>query len=155
MTEEPIYGFKGEYSWLSNFHKCDVFYDGYTFPSVENAYVYAKIMKCFRTQKLIDTLLTCSASQAKSLGKSNTTQANWDMEKYFIMSSIIFDKFRNKELLQMLLDTGSRHLEETNTWNDRYWGVCDGTGQNKLGIILMKVRTFWSDLESKKTTSLF
>jgi hypothetical protein len=31
-------------------------------------------------------------------------------------------------------------LVEGNTWNDRYWGVCRGVGQNKLGHLLMKLR---------------
>jgi predicted NAD-dependent protein-ADP-ribosyltransferase YbiA (DUF1768 family) len=29
---------------------------------------------------------------------------------------------------------------EGNTWNDRFWGVCRGSGLNHLGRILMEVR---------------
>ncbi len=32
------------------------------------------------------------------------------------------------------------HDEETNTWHDTYWGVCNGVGKNMLGIQLMRVR---------------
>ena len=39
-----------------------------------------------------------------------------------------------------LLDTGDAILIEGNDWGDRYWGVCDGVGQNKLGLILMGLR---------------
>lgn len=38
------------------------------------------------------------------------------------------------------LDTGNRHLEECNTWNDRYWGTVNGKGENNLGKILMRIR---------------
>jgi len=31
-------------------------------------------------------------------------------------------------------------LEETNTWGDKYWGVCNGEGENQLGKLLMKIR---------------
>jgi predicted NAD-dependent protein-ADP-ribosyltransferase YbiA (DUF1768 family) len=30
---------------------------------------------------------------------------------------------------------------EGNSWGDTYWGVCKGKGQNKLGHILMQVRS--------------
>lgn len=39
-----------------------------------------------------------------------------------------------------LLATGTRYLEETNTWGDTYWGVCEGKGLNMLGKTLMQVR---------------
>ena len=38
-------------------------------------------------------------------------------------------------------DTNNEELIEGNTWNDTYWGVCNGRGQNHLGKILMKVRS--------------
>ena len=40
----------------------------------------------------------------------------------------------------MLIKTGDQELIEGNYWNDTYWGVCKGVGQNKLGKILMRVR---------------
>ena len=39
-----------------------------------------------------------------------------------------------------LLGTGDTYLEEGNTWNDTFWGVCNGVGENNLGRILMEVR---------------
>lgn len=39
-----------------------------------------------------------------------------------------------------LLATGSAELIEGNVWNDTFWGVCRGRGQNHLGRILMEVR---------------
>ena len=60
------------------------------------------------------------------------------------MSAVVFDKFyRNIDLRNKLMETGNRYLEETNHWKDRYWGVCDGKGENNLGKILMSVRKFW------------
>jgi len=50
------------------------------------------------------------------------------------------EKFKQEDLKQMLLDTGDQELVEGNTWNDTFWGVCRGEGQNNLGKILMKVR---------------
>ena len=48
--------------------------------------------------------------------------------------------FQNEDLGQKLMNTGDAVLIEGNYWGDRYWGVCNGEGQNKLGKILMKIR---------------
>jgi predicted NAD-dependent protein-ADP-ribosyltransferase YbiA (DUF1768 family) len=66
---------------------------------------------------------------------------DWREVREEVMEVGLRQKFRqNPELLQKLLDTGDAYLEEGNTWNDRYWGVCRGVGQNKLGHLLMKLR---------------
>jgi predicted NAD-dependent protein-ADP-ribosyltransferase YbiA (DUF1768 family) len=41
---------------------------------------------------------------------------------------------------EMLLLTGDCELVEGNTWGDKFWGVCDGEGENHLGKLLMKIR---------------
>ena len=62
------------------------------------------------------------------------------------MYEILVEKFTIPELKEKLLATGDEYLEEGNYWHDNYWGNChcekcaDITGQNKLGILLMKIR---------------
>ena len=48
---------------------------------------------------------------------------------------------QNENLKAKLLETGNRKLIE-HTENDKYWadGGGDGKGQNRLGILLMKLR---------------
>lgn len=29
----------------------------------------------------------------------------------------------------------------SNHWGDKYWGICDGEGENRFGEILMKIRS--------------
>jgi predicted NAD-dependent protein-ADP-ribosyltransferase YbiA (DUF1768 family) len=43
-------------------------------------------------------------------------------------------------LADRLLLTGDEELIEGNYWHDHIWGVCDGTGTNWLGKILMEIR---------------
>lgn len=139
--EFNIKGFFGSYRWLSNFHESPVYYNGILFLSSENAYQSAK---CKNSDDIIK-YLGISPSQSKKISKTIESVDNWHDIKYDIMSSIVFDKFyRDLELRHLLLSTGNKYLEETNHWNDIYWGVCNGVGQNKLGLILMKVRDFWS-----------
>jgi len=58
------------------------------------------------------------------------------------MEDIVRSKFVNNPLLYVKLDETNPHeLVEGNWWGDKYWGVCKGVGENKLGKILMKVRS--------------
>lgn len=49
-------------------------------------------------------------------------------------------KMSEPKLRSQLLSTGTAELVEGNWWNDRYWGVCNGRGENHLGKILMRIR---------------
>lgn len=44
--------------------------------------------------------------------------------------------------------TAEELLVEGNNWNDTFWGVCRGRGENNLGRILMKVR---SEVKTERT----
>lgn len=58
-----------------------------------------------------------------------------------LMYDVIEQKFlQNPVLMQKLIKTKDAKLIEGNTWGDRYWGMCNGVGENKLGEILMMVR---------------
>lgn len=135
-----IKGFFGEYKWLSNFHICDVFFDDELYNSSEAAYMAGKTTDInIRKQLIKSTGIT--PVDAKKLGRSISLREGWDDIKFDHMYCVVFDKFnRNKYLRDKLLETGDRYLEETNHWNDCYWGICNGVGENKLGVILMKVR---------------
>lgn len=139
-NEKEIKGFFGQYRFLSNFHKCPVYFDGVCYPSTENAFMAAKSTDEFVRSQFKDL----EPKDAKALGRKITLRGDWEKIKYDVMSTIVFDKFyRNPELRDALLATGDAYLEETNHWNDKIWGVCNGEGDNRLGLILMNVRDFW------------
>ena len=76
----------------------------------------------------------------KKMGRSVSLRPDWEDIKDDVMLEGLYRKFTNDELAEWLLDTGDEELVEGNWWGDRYWGVCNGIGQNKLGKLLMKVR---------------
>ena len=41
----------------------------------------------------------------------------------------------------MLIATGDAQLMHTNSWNDKFWGICRGEGENRLGMMLMSIRS--------------
>lgn len=142
--EKNIKGFFGEYRWLSNFYLCSIEREGLFYPSTEHAYQSAKCINKEDQLKFIQyppNSLPINVSAAKNLGSKVQMIKNWDELKREVMYEINLYKFSHHPVLRSLLrSTGSKHLEETNYWSDRYWGVCKGVGENWLGEILMKIR---------------
>lgn len=125
------------YGFLSNFHASTVTLDGRKYSSVEHAYQASKT-----TDDAARELIRKSKTpgEAKKLGRALTLRPDWDSVKVDLMRSFVSEKFSSPFLAHELLKTGDADLVYGNTWNDRFWGVCRGTGQNWLGRILMEVR---------------
>ena len=134
---ERIEGFHNEFEFMSNFVSCRVVLDGVTYPTTEHAYQAAK------TLDLGERVIIQHAKgpgHAKKLGQLLTIRPDWDDVKERVMNDLLIQKFSQPIFMEQLLATSDAYLEETNWWKDRYWGVCDGRGLNRLGHLLMKVR---------------
>ena len=132
-----IDSFHGEYAFLSNYYDSPIFYDGILYPTVEHAFQAAK------TTVFIQRIIIANKKtpgQAKCAGRKVTLRDNWDDINLYIMKELIILKFTNPKLKSALLNTKDAELIERNTWNDTYWGICNGIGENHLGKILMEVR---------------
>lgn len=146
-----IYGFNGEYRWLSNFWPCRVKNRaGVVFSTVEAAYQWAKSSDPGQA----DRFAAMTAKDAKAAGRSLRLRPDWEFVKDDIMLALLRQKFgpENPDLRHKLVFTHHLHLEETNTWNDKYWGVCGGVGKNRLGELLMKVRYELREANKKSHT---
>lgn len=137
MTKKVIAGFFGKYRWLSNFWESPIEYDGILCPTVEHAYQMAK---CVNNEDRAAVAAATSPAEAKRLGNKFHKYSDWDRVKVDAMKDLLRRKFNIPYLRALLLETGDSYLEETNTWNDSFWGVCNGMGQNKLGELLMEIR---------------
>ena len=127
---EAIGRFDGVFAWLSNFWPGPL-------PTVEHLFQACKTLDQ-EQRRLI--LQAPTPGQAKRLGRGVALRPDWEAVKVDMMWELVAWKFENPSLRQRLLDTGLRPLVEGNTWGDRIWGICGGSGQNLLGLILMKVR---------------
>src|SRR5262249_41436670 len=80
---------------------------------------------------------------AKSLAEKNKVaiRPDWDAIKDEVMERAVRRKFDlHEELRTLLLATGDEPIAESAP-HDYYWGVGrEGTGQNKLGKILERIR---------------
>lgn len=155
-TKSPaIYGFFGAFRSLSNFATVAIPYinDGplvkitklrcpdeavpIIFTTTEHAY---QACKALDYETLLSFTKLEKPGQAKRLGGQIKLRPDWDQIKIDVMTEINKIKFQQEPYKKLLLDTGDGYLEETNTWNDTFWGVCEGKGKNNLGHILMDIR---------------
>lgn len=134
----PIKGFFKQYRFLSNFHVADVEFEGIVYPSTEHAFQAAKTLNIEERKKVA---AAPTPKESKYLGRRLKLREDWEEVRISVMEAVCRDKFTRHEILKAcLLATGESYLEETNYWGDRFWGV-DGTGENNLGKILMKIRS--------------
>lgn len=137
---DKILGFRGKYRWLSNFPDCPIdMGDGNIYPSPENAYQAFKTLDMEERRQF----LNIKSSEAKKLGRTVTMRPNWEEMKVKVMTDIQLLKYMKEPFRTKLLETGDAYIEETNNWGDTYWGVCNGVGENILGLIIMEVRSVY------------
>jgi N-glycosidase YbiA len=125
------------YEFLSNFHPCPVVLDGLEYRTVEHAYQAAKTLDGAERDHVRSA---STPAEAKARGQQVTVRPDWNDIKIDVMRALLRQKFAAGPLRDRLLATRPSALIEGNTWDDRFWGVCDGEGENWLGRLLMEIR---------------
>jgi len=123
---------------LSNFYMAPITLGNAVYPSTEHAYQAAKT-----TSKMLHKKISKAkdANAAKRFGRQLVLREDWEEIKVKVMHKVLIAKFtQHEDLREKLLATGSAELIEGNWWGDKFWGVCDNEGENKLGQLLMLVR---------------
>lgn len=137
--------FRNEYAFLSNFAPCKLKINGLCFTSVEAA---------FQSFKSLDPNVRAkfqymTPGQAKAAGrKIKNLRPDWNEIKLELMLELVRIKFRNHPEYAKRLKNIDIPIVEDNDWNDRFWGVCRGQGENWLGKILMVIRKELNDREA-------
>ena len=139
-----IDSFSGDFRFLSNFVGSVTTPKGTFCATVEHAFQAAKTLDPGEQK----SVLSCSTpGQAKRAGRKVTLRRNWDQVKNNVMMALVRAKFTQDSVLAaQLLATGTEPLVEGNRWHDNYWGSCTcsrcgDAGKNRLGQILMQVRS--------------
>lgn len=140
ITPDDISDFRDvRYEFLSNMYSTPVVIEGIEFECAEAAFQAHKVTE----PELIMKFVGLNGYEAKRLGRKVPLRYDWPQVKLQVMANVLAAKFQpGTELTYKLLNTGNRRLIEGNTWNDVYWGVCNGKGQNWLGRLLMDRRAF-------------
>ena len=137
-------------TYLSNFYKVEIKFNGKGFVSAEHAYQYEKAWVCGDREMMERIYKAKTAKEAKHLGGQVTTTDLWERLKDDRMREILDAKFtQNKDINDMLISTGSVYLIEGST--DSYWGAgrklhskalleVHWNGLNRLGEMLVELR---------------
>lgn len=135
-----FYSTSGPYGCFSNFSRHTVRLKGKVWPTSEH---YFQAQKFAGTEHEGAVLRAGSPTIAARIGRDRKRplRRDWESVKDDVMYEVVKAKFsQHPELRQILLATGDAMLVE-HTERDSYWGDAgDGSGKNKLGQILMRVR---------------
>lgn len=126
---------------LSNFSRHAIFLHGRVWPSVEHFYQAQKFAG-MPQEELIRICSTPMLAKQRAIDFTPSfRRADWHEMKEKVMLAGLRAKFdQHPDLKNLLLSSGSRQLVE-HTSQDAYWGDAgDGSGENRLGYLLMQVR---------------
>jgi ribA/ribD-fused uncharacterized protein len=130
-----------EYGCFSNFSRHGFELDGHYWPTVEH---YFQSQKFAGTEHQRRIARSRTPKEAAQLGRDRSVslRADWERVKDDVMRRAVLRKFEtHQDIRKILINTGDAELVE-NAPGDYYWGCgADGSGQNKLGKILMEVRS--------------
>ena len=133
-----------EYGHLSNFYASPVFLDDKRWPTTEHYFQAAKFPHDPQYQEVIRACTSPAKAASKGRSRAHPLRDDWEQAKEEVMERAVLAKYtQHTELGAQLLATGDALLVE-HTHNDTYWadgGGEEGAGLNRLGVILMRVRT--------------
>ena len=142
-----FYAQTDEYSEFSNFAPFGVEMDDEWWRTVEH---YFQAQKFLNPEYQSRIRKSSKPKDASAMGRTRDVplRPDWETVKDQIMYDAVKKKFEtHPEIRRLLLATGDQDIVE-NAPMDPYWGCgSDGTGLNKLGKILMRVR---EELQSGK-----
>lgn len=104
-------------------------FEGLRYPTVEHACQAQESLDPEVRRQLAEL---ATPGRAKRAGQRVALRADGDDVRIPIMTELLRLKFADPELGQRLLAAGTAELIEGNSWGDRFWGVCEGEGQNWL-----------------------
>lgn len=135
-----FYRINEEYGCFSNFAHYGFELDGKYWNTSEH---YFQAQKFHNTEYEEKIRLLDSPMKVAQMGRKRSLplRSDWEEVKDSIMYKAVYEKFKqNESIKNILLSTKDEELIEKTT-DDYYWGCgTDGTGKNKLGLILMEVR---------------
>jgi ribA/ribD-fused uncharacterized protein len=127
-----------DYGFLSNFYRSTFCMGGLVYLTNEHWY---QSQKPKRQEQRQEIATAPTAREAKKLGGDCDLRGDWEDVKERIMLIGLHAKFvQNPKLYLKLLETGEEKLVEDSPY-DAYWGAPKGKGKNRLGVLLMDLRS--------------
>ena len=126
-------------NWFSNMRPCNEPFicKDIAWNTVEN---FFQAMKT-DSEKERRHIASLNPYEAKQYIKTIPWRKDWTKEMALaVMEHGLRQKFAHGTSWHKRLMATQGDIVEVNNWNDTYWGVCNGKGENHLGKLLMKIR---------------
>jgi hypothetical protein len=148
MNKILFYRVTEAYGEFSNFAPYPITMKGKQWPTAEH-YFQGQKFAGTEHEHTIRKLASPMIAARKGRSRELPLRLDWESVKDDIMREALYAKFtQHPELHKLLLETGDAVLVE-HTRNDCYWGDGgDGSGKNRLGLLLMELR---EELQVEKT----
>jgi N-glycosidase YbiA len=140
MKQIKFYKVNEPYGFFSNFSPHPIFIENEKWNTVEHYFQASKFQE-LEIKKKIQSIQSPMQAAIEGRNIQNILREDWDLIKEDIMYNALKSKFtQHPKLMSELLSLkGCLIIEHTK--NDNYWGDGgNGTGQNRLGVLLMKLR---------------
>lgn len=135
-----FYGPDDPYFELANFYPVEIKLDRVTWPTVEHYFQAQKTNLPDWKEKI---RLSPTGLEAKKIGWEvpDYDDKSWLDQREAVMEKAVRAKFEQHENLKRLLtETGEALLIEESDEADEFWGMRNGSGKNKMGRLLMRLR---------------
>lgn len=145
--------FFGNNDICSNFYQCEVHYDGYTFHSSEQLFMYLKAI-FFKDWEIAEEILKVETPrEAKALGRKvrNYDDKLWDEKRDYYMLETLMAKFVScLRFREFILENKDKIFAEASPY-DKIWGIGIAesdyralypdkwVGENRLGKCINKL----------------
>ena len=136
----------------SNFHECEIQYQGNKYPSVEHGYQHTKAISLGCNDIAANILSVKTAGHAKLIAKDIPDDEAWDIIKLEVMSDLLKIKLEScPDFKETIIQTGDGVLAEAT--GDLFWAsglspdltLCtrpsNYPGRNELGKLLMELKS--------------
>ncbi len=142
-TDEAVFFYTPDFYAFDNFSAFRVSIWGRDFQTSEHAYQWKKFSDS--APEIAEQIFTApSPNETKNISDANKpVQANdWQDTKVSVMEEILRAKLeQHDKVRRTLVASGGKEIIE-NSPTDDFWGIGpDGTGQNTLGKLWMKLRS--------------
>jgi len=130
------------YDVLNNFSANAVELDGVLYPTSEHAYQAAKCTDPEGKKEIIGAKSPLLAKEVSNKKYAASKDPNWNNVKLNTMEHILRAKLKqHQEVHDALIKSGDEEIAEDSPVNN-FWGRGkDGTGENQLGELWMKIRS--------------
>jgi len=135
-----FYSARADYGFFSNFSDHGFMLDGHYWPTSEH-YFQAKKFEGTKYEGMIRNAATPGKAARMGRNRKWPLRRDWESIKEHVMKRALKKKFEtHPDIYEELMATDGQKLIE-NAPRDYYWGCGqDGSGKNRLGVLLMELR---------------